>query len=76
MVKIKALLIVASLIITLNLFSQSNSTTQATNYADYPHWIEMMQDHSVNFYDVQEAFNAYWENREVTRSNGWKQFKR
>ena len=36
----------------------------------------MMQDHSVNFYEVQEAFNAYWENREITKGNGWKPFKR
>lgn len=55
-------------------FAQNSSTKPG--YSEYPYWIEMMQDHSVNFYEVQEAFEAYWENREITRSNGWKQFKR
>jgi PKD repeat protein/photosystem II stability/assembly factor-like uncharacterized protein len=36
----------------------------------------MMQDESVNFYDVQEAFNTYWQDREITRGCGYKPFKR
>jgi len=44
--------------------------------AQYPHWVEMMQDHSVNFFEVQRAFNLYWEGREVTKGSGWKPFKR
>ncbi len=44
--------------------------------ADYPYWIEMMQDESVNFYDVQHAFEVYWENRPITKGCGWKPFKR
>jgi PKD repeat protein len=27
-------------------------------------WVQMMQDPSVNFYDVQKAFNKYWEKNE------------
>lgn len=48
----------------------------ATDTASYPYWIGMMQDPSVNFFQVQHAFNVYWENRPVTRSSGWKVFKR
>jgi hypothetical protein len=44
--------------------------------ANYPYWIDMMQDRSINFYRTQSAFEKYWENREVTKSSGWKQFKR
>jgi PKD repeat protein/photosystem II stability/assembly factor-like uncharacterized protein len=61
--------------ISIGGFSQSK-TQQNPDYSSYPYWIEMMQDHSVNFYEVQEAFNAYWENREITKGSGWKPFKR
>lgn len=44
--------------------------------SNYPYWIDMMQDPQANFYDVQKAFNTYWEGREITRSCGWKPFKR
>lgn len=41
-----------------------------------PDYIEKMADPSVNFYEVQESFNNFWKDREVERSQGWKQFKR
>jgi len=44
--------------------------------ASYPYWIEMMQDPSVNFFKVQQAFNTYWKDRPVTKGCGWKPFKR
>lgn len=31
---------------------------------------------SINFYDIQKAFNEYWKNNKIERSHGWKQFKR
>lgn len=43
---------------------------------EHPYWIEMMQDHSVNFYDVQKAFNIYFKDRKTGKGSGWKQFKR
>jgi PKD repeat protein/photosystem II stability/assembly factor-like uncharacterized protein len=43
---------------------------------EHPYWIEMMQDQSVNFYTVQHAFEVYWKDRKVTKSSGWKPFKR
>ncbi len=39
-------------------------------------WVEMMQDHEVNFYETQQAFEEYWQDRTVRRGLGWKQFKR
>lgn len=29
-----------------------------------------------NFYDVQEAFNSYWKDKNIEKGKGWKQFKR
>ncbi len=77
MIKQKLITILISGLLMGALFTTSGQNgASVLDYSEYPYWIEMMQDHSVNFYDVQEAFEAYWENREVTKGNGWKQFKR
>lgn len=47
-----------------------------TDTANFPYWVTMMQDPSVNFYKTQRAFNLYWENRPITPGCGWKAFKR
>jgi hypothetical protein len=39
-------------------------------------WVEMMHDPNANFYDIQQEFNNYWENRPIEKGKGWKQFKR
>lgn len=39
-------------------------------------WVEMMNNPSTNFYDIQEAFYEEWEDKEYERGKGWKQFKR
>jgi len=44
--------------------------------ANYPYWIEMMADPSINFYQVQRAFNLYYENKDMNKIKGWKPFKR
>jgi len=56
--------------------SQTFKSSPPPDTADYPYWIRMMQDPSVNFFDVQRAFNIYWQDRPVTQSSGWKPFKR
>ncbi len=53
-----------------------NVTVSQPDTANYPYWIEMMQDPGVNFFKVQSAFNKYWENRPITKGSGWKPFKR
>jgi PKD repeat protein/photosystem II stability/assembly factor-like uncharacterized protein len=58
------------------LFSDHALAQSQKDYSEHPYWIEMMQDHSVNFFDVQNAFEAYWEGREITKGSGWKPFKR
>jgi len=44
--------------------------------ADYPYWIQMMQDPNANFFQTQRAFNLYWKDRKITKGCGWKVFKR
>lgn len=58
--------------------SQKNNPAQnvINDTATYPYWVQMMQDPTVNFFKVQRAFNIYWKDRKVTRSSGWKVFKR
>lgn len=39
-------------------------------------WVEMMNDPTYNFYEVQKEFNKYWEGKPIEKGKGWKQFKR
>ncbi len=39
-------------------------------------WVEKMQNPDINFKEVQASFNNYWKGKEVSRSKGWKQYKR
>lgn len=43
---------------------------------EYPYWVDMMNDPTINFYDVQEAFNEYFSDKPKGKGTGWKQFKR
>lgn len=51
-------------------------TNTLPDTADYPYWIEMMQDQDANFFETQRAFNRYWEGRAIEKGSGWKVFKR
>lgn len=39
-------------------------------------WIRLMQDSNASFYDIQKAFNKYWDGKKIEKGKGWKQFKR
>ncbi|HEY8401749.1 MAG TPA: Ig-like domain-containing protein, partial [Cytophagaceae bacterium] len=39
-------------------------------------WYDMLDDPNLNFYEIQEKFYKYFENRDKGRGTGWKQFKR
>lgn len=64
MMKKKNILLFLILTITLN-----NSFSQTA-------WWEMMQDPDVNFYDVKNSFEDYWNGKTIEKGKGWKQFKR
>jgi PKD repeat protein/photosystem II stability/assembly factor-like uncharacterized protein len=57
-------------------YSQTFKSSPPPDTANYPYWIRMMEDPSVNFFDVRRAFNVYWKDRPVTRGSGFKPFKR
>jgi len=61
-------------LILISLYGTSQTTTQPSTLpsdaADYPYWIEMMQDPDANFFTTQEAFNLYWQDRPITRGCG------
>jgi len=58
-------------LIYTSLFVASVIFTNAQN------WTEMMQQPDGNFYQVQQAFNDYWRDKDVTeKGKGYKAFKR
>jgi PKD repeat protein/photosystem II stability/assembly factor-like uncharacterized protein len=69
-------LTLTSLYLTLMFFAGLAQNSTQNDTANYPYWIEMMQDNDANFFQTQRAFNLYWEGREVTRGSGYKPFKR
>ena len=39
-------------------------------------WVTMMQDPTANFYDIQAAFNSYWQGKTIEKGKGYNAFKR
>lgn len=39
-------------------------------------WVSKMHDTTENFYNIQQEFNAYWQNKTVERGKGYKAFRR
>ncbi len=40
-------------------------------------WVDLMQNPNSNFYQIQQSFNQYWADRDITeKGKGYKQFKR
>lgn len=58
----KSILLVVLSILSTSLFAQE--------------WINKMLDQNVNFYEVQDAFYAHWQDKGYERGKGYKQFKR
>ncbi|MEI6059271.1 MAG: T9SS type A sorting domain-containing protein [Bacteroidota bacterium] len=73
----KILLFLPALLLLMAFTRVSAQTVKAAaDTSQYPYWITMMQDPNANFFQIQSAFNKYWENRPITRGCGWKPFKR
>ncbi|MDF1673914.1 MAG: T9SS type A sorting domain-containing protein [Vicingaceae bacterium] len=39
-------------------------------------YVRLMENQNSNFYDIQNAFNQHWDDKEYVKGKGWKQFKR
>ncbi len=47
------------------------------NFSNAQNWAEMMQRPDGNFYQIQTAFNQYWQGKDITeKGKGYKAFKR
>ncbi len=55
---------------------EAQNNTPNADTANFPYWIEMMQDPNANYYETVKAFETYWKDREITKGSGWKVFKR
>jgi photosystem II stability/assembly factor-like uncharacterized protein len=61
----------------LTSYASAQGTSEIPDTADFPYWMQMMQDPNANFYATQSAFNKYWENRDTKeKGTGYKVFKR
>ncbi len=63
------------LVIVFSVNVEAQKITKADT-ADYPYWIEMMQNPKVSYFATVKAFDTYWKGREIGRSSGYKPFKR
>ena len=70
------LLIAGLLLIVMAGKTQPTAKPAANDTANFPYWVQMMQDPDANFFKTQRAFNLYWKDRKITRGCGWKVFKR
>ena len=71
------LLAILAIAFSVGAYAQSlNNSNTTKDYANHPYWIDMMQDPEANFHETVEAFERYWENREITKGSGYKPFKR
>ncbi len=48
----------------LEIRPQADSSVKK-DYSQYPYWIEMMEDSLANYYEVQKAFEAFWQGKQV-----------
>ena len=55
----------------ITIFTFCISYTHAQNL-----WVEKMQNHSSNFYEVQSEFENYWSDKTIEKGKGWKPYKR
>ena len=55
--------------LTVSVFSQTEIATTNADTADYPYWVDMMQDPDANFFETQRAFEKYWQRRQITRGS-------
>lgn len=66
---------ILSLVVCITMTSKP-AHSQVNDTANYPYWIEMMQNPEVNFFQTVKAFETYWKDREITKGSGYKPFKR
>lgn len=59
---LKIAVLSASLILSLSCHSQSQ-TYSDKEYRKHPVWIDMMNDSTVNYFEIKKAFDLFWQNK-------------
>jgi hypothetical protein len=49
----------------VNIASGQTQTSETTSYKDYPMWKDMINDPHANFFEVQKAFQVFWEGKSL-----------
>ncbi len=67
--------------IIISIFSVLNLNAQNKKWTDeelrlHPHFLDMIQEDNVNFYDAKEAYDLYFQNHKKEKGTGYKQFER
>ena len=57
-------------------FCYNNAKSQDLLIEGIPKWVKMMQDPTVNFYDVQQEAEKFFKGKPTGKGTGWKQYKR
>lgn len=70
-----SVIIILLLIVMSSLVAKYNKASQV-NEEDYPIWIDMMEQPSVNLEEAKKAFDTYWEHHVHFKGDRSKQFKR
>lgn len=69
-------LAIIGIIMSTSALIAQQKTEKQKDFKEFPYWIEMMQNPNANFYETVDAFNQYWDGREITKGSGYKPFKR
>jgi len=62
--------------VTLSVRYLSGQENGAPSTKATPEWVKMMKDPRINFYEVRNSFNTYFNEHDNGKGSGWKQFKR
>ena len=73
-VTIKMLVLVFLVCYSEPMWAQSEKLADK-NYKKEPHWIKMMNDNQVNYFEATKAFEEFWEKRHTpTEEEEWERF--
>lgn len=73
---IKKLKCLPLILILSQIFSIAAAHAQSKDTATAAQWVNEMQNKNVNILNANKAFEAYWKNRPITKSSGYKVYKR
>ena len=55
----------ALVLVVVNFTCAQDNSREKKNYRDEPHWINMMNDPNVNYFEAVKAFETFWKDKPV-----------